>query len=84
MFCQTSQQPIHLDPHSTQPTIGIIRADLHDNVLHIGKDEEHTAGGSADPILIDSQDPDDMITNIAVGDAKTNQPIIGAIIAVWA
>ena len=67
---QTSQQPIHLDPHSTQLTIGIICVDLHDNVLHIGEDEKHPTGGLADPILIDSQDPDDMITNIVVGDAK--------------
>ena len=65
-----SQQPVHLDPRSLQPTVGTILADLHDNVLHIVEDEGHIVGGPADPILIDSQDSDDMITNIALGDAR--------------
>ena len=69
-FARPSQQLVYLDPHSTQPTVGTIRANLHDNVLHIGEDKGHIAGGHADPILIDSQDPDDMITNIVVGDAR--------------
>ena len=39
-------------------------------MLHIVDDERHISGGPTDPIVIDSQNSNDMITNITLGDAK--------------
>ena len=56
-FTRPTQQPIPLD------------ADLHDNKLHIRDDEGHISSRPADPIVIDSQNSNDMITNTPLGDA---------------
>ena len=51
-------------------TANSLDADLHDNELYIRDDEEHISGGPAVPIVIDSQNSNDMITNIPLGDAR--------------
>ena len=59
-FSKLAEEPPHLQFTATQPPVASISADPHEDVLHISDDEGHIAGGFADPILIDSQDPGDI------------------------
>ena len=65
-FARPEQQAISLDVRSSQPSVG----GIYDNELHILDDEGHISGGPAHPIVIDSQNSNDMITNIHLGDAQ--------------
>ena len=69
-FARPPPHPLPLDPSATQTAVGLIREDMHDNEVHMNDNEEHISDGPADPIIIDSQISNDMITNIPLGDAK--------------
>jgi hypothetical protein len=68
-FARPPQHAISLDSRFSQPSVGTLPSNLHDSGLHIFHDEGHISSGPDNPIVIDSQNLNDMITNIPLGDA---------------